>query len=1268
MLWDVLPSDARFQGIGQAKSRGRSLELLRQKTEYLYEMRDSVKEGKIKELMFGKIETNECQKWLNKEREIEDRVDNILRLHKERSDGLMISCLKLPHDNLTKTLEEITHHLEDCPLVRASKTHAPQREAAKTITSPNIGGKTHGNVEKIKNVNEKRKVDEKDESNVKFQVSYEHRPAPGEGTNVGFTDVPKFGSWSEPYTVTFGPKFEKAGNVNQKRNDRTKGASEVEKHAQKKRSVVKSIKMREGTSQSEFKSVVKAMTRGDQFGLEDYATSAASGDSEVLSETVPSAVTKSISTADEIESLESNSDGNERSEIHEIEMKTVPEEGQAKLKLSGNIKQSVEPAGPVTALISSPCNITAAETATAPPFRTEGGSVAANNPGAEVCYKTERDQCLLESGLDVKGSIQRTIMKVFRCMGDVTATKIGLCGISGIGKTSVLKALISHLETKSMFDFVLMVTISRYSSIRKIQNKFLKQLSLCQEDFETDFQVAEKLFQVFSGKKFLLILDDVWEQIDLKAVGIPDPRAENGSKILMASRKLDVCLDMDVIKVITVETVSGEEAWELFHEQVGRIIDLPHIQPFARTIVSGCGGLPLLLIVTGRALTVEYNVSVWEHASRQFSRASAAGMLHTENVIQLLKFSFDQLKDHVVKSCFLHCCLFSEDCEINISEFINYCILEGIITGSWANAYRMGQDIVDSLVRSSLMQVTEGGGSIKMHHLIRDLALGILSSPAEGCQFLLEAYSRLTEPSNPESSSSSMSLESPESYQFLLRAGAGLTEPPLEKEWKQAKMIFLMDNDLRTLPEKPNCPNLDTLFLQRNCQLRAIPLSFFNFMTSLKVLNLSKTRIKSLPDTLFKLENLQILILRDCERLVMLSSKVGSLQSLEVLDLGGTEIFKLPDEVGKLASLRHLEVSFYGSIDRDEYVKLPLGLISRGIISRLHALETLRVVVYPGDHRWYEDAKFVIVEVSNLTKLSSLCFHFPEVGLLELFLQSSIVWNAQHLTEFKFVVGHDVKSVTSRVPNHLVFDYHQQDRCLRFVNGEKIPDAVLTTLACSSALYLDHHLDIRSLTHFGVSNINGLKYCIISECPKIETVVDSEELNETVFPSLENLSIHHLWNLMCIWEGMLPKGSFAELRVLSVYACPRLKYVFRSSMIQFLSKLEQLVVEDCPAMEEIIHEGQIIDSDCIMLPSLKKLTLRYLPGLVNIWTSAWPSLEHISFYDCPKLKNLGVDSKLKDTIIEIKAEKTWWDTLEWEDDDLHLHLESFFSAVSENDL
>ncbi|KAJ0035492.1 hypothetical protein Pint_26077 [Pistacia integerrima] len=904
--------------------------------------------------------------------------------------------------------------------------------------------------------------------------------------------------------------------------------------------------------------------------------------------------------------------------------------------------------------------------------------IAAKNLGTTSIKEHEismEGELLQKSGVEDKKSIKKIVRKILSYINDVKATRIGVHGIGGVGKTTVLKALVSHLKTKSMFDVIILVTVSRYWSLRKIQNGVLRRLSLCYENTDSDTQVAENIFQTLKRKKFLLVLDDVWEQIDLKAVGIPDPTSENGCKILMTSRKHDLCHNMNVIKAIEVKTISRKEARKLFYKQVGRVVPSREIQPFAEAIVKGCGGLPLLIIVAGRTLAEENDVCVWKHASRKFSQPKTARVFQIEDAIQRLKFSFDQLKDHDVKSCFLHCALFPEDREVGISNFIDYCIKESIIIGPQADAHKRGCDIIDVLVRKSLLEleVTKDGDSIKMQGLIRDLALGILSSAAEGSQFLLKPYSRCKELSNPSSSSSrsvsgseSGILPIPVGDQLLLRAGAGLTEPPSEEEWKQAKMIFLMDNDLRSLPERPYCPELFTLFLQRNTQLRKMPISFFDSMTSLKVLNLSNTRINSLPKTLFGLKNLQILVLQDCERFDMLPSEVGSLDALEVLDLKGTEIHKLPDEIGKLASLSHLKVSFYGSLDDSEYVKLPSNLISSGTLSRLQALETLSIVVFPGDERWSEDVKFVKSEVSKLKKLSCLSFHFPEIEHVQHFLKESIPWKDQQLTEFNFVVGLDVQRITSRVPEYVEFDYDQHVQCLRFVNGEKKPDEVLQILARSTAFYLDHHLDIESLSNFGVSNINGLKFCIVCECSEIRTIVHIDEHSTAVFPKLENLSIHHLWNLTCIWKGIVSKGSFAELNILSVYACPKLEYVFTSSLTQCLSKLEELTIEECPAIKEIIVQ-EMVDSSCIALPSLRKLTLHSLPGLINIWKSVWPLLEYISFYDCPKLKKLGMDSRLTHSIIEIKAEKSWWDTLEWEDSGFHSLLGNRLTIICEDD-
>ncbi|KAK7814653.1 disease resistance protein, partial [Quercus suber] len=724
------------------------------------------------------------------------------------------------------------------------------------------------------------------------------------------------------------------------------------------------------------------------------------------------------------------------------------------------------------------------------------------------------------------------------------------------------------------------------------------------------------------SSKFFVLPDPETKPISLEK---PELLSAHGTSKQTAVEPISASPVMGADREVQMEGLLPEEAWKLFREQVGGIIESPNIQQFARAIVQKCYGFPLLIIVTGRALAKENDTLAWMHASKEFSECSAHGIYGHEALIQKLKFSYDRLEGPDVKSCFLYCALFPEDQEINIDKLVDYWIQEGLVAGNWPDSYKRGSDIS--------VQV---GLSIKMHNLIWDLASRILSLEVEGCQFVCGSYSKMTQLSHMRNR-----LPILDYHRFLSSAGAGLIELPL--------------------PERPNCLRLLALFLQRNHNIRVIPTSFFDLMPSLTILNLSKTRIKFLPESICKLTILEVLILRDCERLVRLPSEVGSLRQLVVLDLQGTKLNKLSNEISELASLRHLKVSFYGSVNQREYVNLPRELLSHVVIGNLSELETLSIDVYPGDMRWNENVKSVIDEVSNLTNLTTFCCYFPEVEFLERFLRKSATWKIGGLTEFKFVVGHDVKRFASQNVDNLELDHVQWGQCLRFVNGEIIPNAVVEVLTRTTAFCLDHHVNVLSLSEFGLGNFYALRLCVVRECPEIQEIIAGAELSGAVFPILEHLTINSLPDSRKICKEMIPQGSFAKLRVLTVYTCPNLEFVFASSMVQCFSNLEELIVEDCSAIKKIV------DSDGGTLPSLKRLKLHSLPNLVNIMKGAWPPLENISFYDCPMLKKLGIDSNLIRTIKEIKAEKDWWEKLEWQDSSLYSRLQARFTLISDED-
>ncbi|GFY92880.1 hypothetical protein Acr_08g0012760 [Actinidia rufa] len=495
---------------------------------------------------------------------------------------------------------------------------------------------------------------------------------------------------------------------------------------------------------------------------------------------------------------------------------------------------------------------------------------------------------------------------------------------------------------------------------------------------------------------------------------------------------------------------------------------------------------------------------------------------------------------------------------------------------------------------------------------------------------------------------------------ILWKAGEGLTESPLEENWEQPCVIALMKNEFSSLPTKPNCLNLRFLFLQNNRFLRTISDSFFDDMPSLEVLDLSKTRVRSLPASLFKLTGLQALFVRDCNSLDELPPEVGNLEQIKVLDLWGTEVYNLPDEIAKLKHLRSLRVSFYGTDDDSEYDYLPPALISSGIISKLVSLESLSIAVHPLDWRWTNNAEAITRDVCSLGKLIYLQFHFPGVNCLELFIQESLSWKAFHLGQFKFVVGKDINRLVSRVPDNVEFEYYKHERCLRFVNGDGIPREIAGVLERVTAFYLDHHWVMESLSEFGINIFKELKFCLVSECPKLVEITSSTQRTECVLPCLQHLSLHYLWRLERIWRGPVAPGSLDSLKVLSVHTCPRLEFIVASSILHCLSNLEELVIEDCASVKVIIEmDGETVSYGAI-LPCLKEIKLRYLPQLVSLSNGVCPISAHISVYACPKLKNshnlttkdIEAQNILGRAVKWVGASPIGWSQPDWVESDL----------------
>ncbi|XP_065866902.1 probable disease resistance protein At1g12290 [Euphorbia lathyris] len=319
--------------------------------------------------------------------------------------------------------------------------------------------------------------------------------------------------------------------------------------------------------------------------------------------------------------------------------------------------------------------------------------------------------------------LESTMMEVWRSVVHLRTAIIGVYGIGGVGKTTLLKQIYTKLTTPPLyFDTVIWVTVSQNLSVETVQDDIWKRIGVLNVEWvDKSFEEkAKAIFEVLSKKKLVLLLDDLGEELNLTEVGVPDPDPkDNKCKVIFTTRSEDVCHGMGA-QTIEMVALQWEHAWELFKNKVGedRLSD-PKILDLAKTIASTCKGLPMLLCTVGRAMASMTTYDEWLGAIRglQFQVADEGGK---EYVFTLLQLCFDCL-DSEVRSCLLYYCFFPEDFTILKNELIDFWICERLL-GHYhiqENVLNMGYKTVDALIGASLLE-EEQVYYVKLLDLVRD--------------------------------------------------------------------------------------------------------------------------------------------------------------------------------------------------------------------------------------------------------------------------------------------------------------------------------------------------------------------------------------------------------------------------------------------------------------------------------------------------------------------------------------------------------------------
>ncbi|XP_052177682.1 uncharacterized protein LOC127791742 isoform X3 [Diospyros lotus] len=864
--------------------------------------------------------------------------------------------------------------------------------------------------------------------------------------------------------------------------------------------------------------------------------------------------------------------------------------------------------------------------------------------------------------------------EIMEALKDSGVDMIGVHGPGGAGKTTMVKEVAKEARKLGIFFKIVIVVVSKDPNTSKLQEDIESQLELRYERTSESGRADELRKALLNGKKILVILDDLWQGLDLNAIGIPiSGPSHKDCKILLTSRRKDVFKVMGVHSYFSVGYLEENEAWELFTKVTG---DFGVDELIAREVSKKCGGLPIAIVAVAAALKDEEEVE-WRNALLQLKNSPLKYIEEIDPVgYTPLKWSYDFLKDEDAKSCFLLCCLFPEDAQISIDDLVKYSFALGFLgrVDTLKDARIQVQAMVNKLKRSCLLLNGINEYYVSMHDVIRDLAISI------------------TEVKQTEHG---VGRDWPGRQQFMVNHE--IREWPKNDAWKQHTAISLrINND--NFPSRCgvlDCPLVHTLVLKLGKFSAIIPNDFFKGMEEARVLDLESISLE-LPSSILELHHLRMLRLSNCKLLGDLTTIQNLKNHIKILSFEGFEIEELPQEIGELICLRSLK------LERPK-------VIPKDVISKLIHLEELYVLgTFIGwdttvDGKGMSNAS--IAELKSLTQLTVLYVRISAESFKIMVQECPNLF--QKLISFAILINLPPNSYMFRMQTLNVLEIHDIHR----IDDEfhllmdKVNVLWLKRIPHLEGLFLHGKPQLKfiasgggpfsKLTALNICDCNGMKFLFtssiaralqqlktleVSRCSKMEQIIGAVDdhheervaIDETIifsrlvylrllelpefksfyskiekttteknlsnftataesifdekvlFPVLTHLkifglSVEYIWNKQAIQSPKRSnKVSFSQLKEVYVHNCDTLVHVFPSNMLSRLQNLGILEVENCPCLTLLVED---------LNPNIQSLTIKskfndVFPKLIASGGGPFSKLTSLKIYGCHGMKFL----------------------------------------------
>ncbi|KAB2032499.1 hypothetical protein ES319_D05G378600v1 [Gossypium barbadense] len=250
-------------------------------------------------------------------------------------------------------------------------------------------------------------------------------------------------------------------------------------------------------------------------------------------------------------------------------------------------------------------------------------------------------------------SSETAFYQIIEALKDENINMIGLWGMGGVGKTTLAREVGSQAQKLKLFDKVVITVASQKPNFEKIEDEIAQYIGFDMKNEQGRRSEQELWLRLKNEPRILIILDDIWESINLKEkIGIPIGDDHKGCKVLLTTRRQQVCQAMDCQNLVQLGCLNDDEARTLFEKKAG-LDDFSDdsIKIRANQIGKKCGGLPIAIVPLGSALKGKTHYE-WQAAYRRLKdrRLTEIEDVNEENAYVCLEASFDYLKNMETKT------------------------------------------------------------------------------------------------------------------------------------------------------------------------------------------------------------------------------------------------------------------------------------------------------------------------------------------------------------------------------------------------------------------------------------------------------------------------------------------------------------------------------------------------------------------------------------------------------------------------------------------